>query len=353
MTAAVTAQPATNENTGTSQAGASVFPVCGFSGVVSKGSGKRLCMLDPDRRKFVGLDTCLACPQAGRLSTDLFPICNPPQNRSIDCCHRGEQVSTVGCPTCGGGTAQIPVFACGIHEDCTIDRDAGGGTKCCRTCKEQTPVAKPHLPPLTGPANLLWFVYPRKETSAIWQAQQEKIREAISRFDGLKLLAIAVDESTDQEAVERDLWDEVVELPNDPQVREVNGWRWGMERLKDQPGFTVWLHAKGVTRGTIEQHLVRWWELGYGKLLDPVAVRASLDSAPITGVFRRHVNALGVPWHYSGAFYAVRNDAIRFPPSNAEGWYAEAWPALIAKSEEAGCMAFDGAPDLYIARNWR
>jgi hypothetical protein len=215
------------------------------------------------------------------------------------------------------------------------------------------------LGPLTEPANLMWFVYPRRETRHIWERQQETIRDAASRFDGRKVCAIAVDDSTAEGEIDRYLWDEVVEIPNDPQARELHGWRWAMEQMKGEPGFTVRLHGKGASRGVNEQHMARWWELGYERLLDVDRVRAALQSHVITGPFRRNApsDGLGVPWFYAGSFYAFRNDVVfggEWEPvgKSHAGWYVEAWPALIAPHELAGSVGWDGVGDLYQASSW-
>ena len=254
------------------------------------------------------------CPHTGSCEADLFPICHPPARWKND-------------------------------------RTA---PRVCTACPDQLAPEAANLPPLTGPANLIWFVYPRQATREVWTAQQETIRAAINRFDGLKFCAIAIDDSTDDASIDRSSWDDVIELLNEPHAREVIGWRRGMERMKSEPGFTVWLHAKGVFRGVAEPHLQRWWELAYETLLQPNLLRRALERNLIAGVFRRNqwADNLGVPWHFSGSFYAVRNSAIRFPASAAGGWYAEAWPALIAPRELAACLRFDGCDDLYQARNW-
>ena len=123
----------------------------------SEATGKRDCHLF-DRLRWVDVETCQACPLAGLRSDAAKEVeatllaakpkkvkagkgRNKASRKSVDlaCVHRGEQVSTVGCATCGGGTTQIPVFACAIHEDCTLTRDAGGGTAICAKCQDRSP----------------------------------------------------------------------------------------------------------------------------------------------------------------------------------------------------------------------
>jgi hypothetical protein len=241
---------------------------------------------------------------------------------------------------------------------CTPQRDKSGpGPRFRASCDGRAAIS---LDPLSGPANLMWFVYPRRETAPVWTAQQERIAACLHQFDGTKVCAIAVDETTDAAAVDKSLWDEVVELPNDPERWELPGWRWGMQRLHDQPGFTVRLHAKGARRGAAEPHLKRWWELGYQVLLDVDRVRESLQRHVVAGVFRwnRRAANLGVPWHFSGSMYAFRNDVVfsrDWQPAGkvSDSHYVEAWPALVADSELAACLAYDGVADLYHAKNWQ
>lgn len=279
----------------------------------------------------------------------------------------------------------------------------------------------------------MWFVYPRKETRDIWLAQQDMIREKIDQFDGLKLCAIAVDNNTDQGDINHRMWDEVVQLPNDPEQWELPGWRWAMQFMGKEKvvvirahwrgdplingwegsfaatveadgqlvcggwrnellehiandirntsgatsgtfssnpnysydwsvktplsGFTVRLHAKGTVRGATGQHSESWWKLGYESMLDVNGVRSSLATAKITGPFRANWFAknLGVPWHYSGSFYAFRNELAKTIPVGtvAPSHYVEAWPSLVAHRDESACIAFDGVRDLYSAQNWR
>jgi hypothetical protein len=220
--------------------------------------------------------------------------------------------------------------------------------------------AQAKLGPLTGPANLMMFVYPKRETRYAWQSELAMIRGAFSLFDGLRLLWIATDDSTAEGEIDLTGWTAVATGPNDPQQRELPGWRWAMGLLKSEPGFTVRLHAKGAWRGTAEQHLARWWELGYERLLDVDRVRESLQSHVITGPFRRNVPAvnLGTQWHYSGSLYAFRNAEIfvdEWEPAGKvdPGWYVEAWPALVAPRELAGSVGWDGVGDLYQAKAWR
>lgn len=59
------------------------------------------------------------------------PSASPPPLRD-DCRHRGEELGTENCPTCRGNI-RIKVFACELHERCSLQK-ALEGTACCARC---------------------------------------------------------------------------------------------------------------------------------------------------------------------------------------------------------------------------
>lgn len=329
------------------------LPPCTYAGHAKPGN-RRICR-KAKPSILVTLQTCLGCPFAGAFSTSLEPVVTPPlvdETTFPPCVHRGQKLrmDTVKSGCCGAVAVQVN--ACDVHRECTIKR--------CLGCPDVLTPAQAKMGLLTGPASLMMFGYLHEKTRDVWMPQFDGIEEQIEAFDGKKVLALACDDSTCEAEIDRSLWDEVIELPNDPASRELIGWRWAMSRLKDEPGFTVRLHAKGAVRGTPEQHLARWWELGFERLLDVDRVRESLQTHIVTGPFRRNVPAtnLGVPWHYSGSLYAFRNAEIfgaEWEPVGKvdPGWYVEAWPALVTTHELAGSVGWDGVGDLYQARSWR
>lgn len=332
-----------------------LFPPCTLAGSVTPNGDKRFCYLSGGI-DLATAETCGTCRHGGNPgTTELVPICDASKTRPT-CVHRREQTRTVGCAACGGRKASKPVYGCVNYGECTEDMQAPG-LKMCVACPDyEVPV----IGPIDGPTNIIWFVYPRKATSDIWESQQAEIAKSIHKFDGHKFCAIATDETTDESLVRRDIWDEVVVIPNDQRMREVPGWLAGMHAMSSRPGVTVWLHGKGAVRGAAELHLQRWWEIGYRSLLDVDSVRKHLEFHAITGVFRRHdyTPNLGINWHYSGTFYAFRNDKVfqrdwLIPFPEVSGWYAEAWPALAFSKEQSGCLAYDGVGDLYQSKSWR
>lgn len=64
------------------------------------------------------------------------------------CAHRGEQVSTIGCEACGGNGkfVQIKVFACAVHEECTLGRTKEKIVNCLECTDRVERIALPVVP---------------------------------------------------------------------------------------------------------------------------------------------------------------------------------------------------------------
>lgn len=108
-----------------------------------------------DAAKTVTLCECPApgdCPRHGcRKNAHLHNLCRTRQDyfdlwergqgpclgspaRTDPCQHRGEQVSTIGCASCGK-TIELKVFACVLHEECTLGNPQDG-IACCQNCPD-------------------------------------------------------------------------------------------------------------------------------------------------------------------------------------------------------------------------
>lgn len=57
----------------------------------------------------------------------------PPRDPAA-CTHRGKATGTQTCPTCSG-TVKVKVFACPIHQQCTISKRIEG-IACCAACPD-------------------------------------------------------------------------------------------------------------------------------------------------------------------------------------------------------------------------
>lgn len=65
---------------------------------------------------------------------DLWEIRKTISPESVACVHRGEKVGAASCPTCKGNVS-LNVFACAMHEKCTIGKPVDGAS-CCATCAD-------------------------------------------------------------------------------------------------------------------------------------------------------------------------------------------------------------------------
>jgi hypothetical protein len=55
--------------------------------------------------------------------------CLGPLRPASPCRRRGAQISTIGCQSCGG-TTTVAVFACALHEECTLAAAEPGIASC-------------------------------------------------------------------------------------------------------------------------------------------------------------------------------------------------------------------------------
>jgi hypothetical protein len=228
----------------------------------------------------------------------------------------------------------------------------------CRTCPP-TLYAPP--PPPTDPQawtrHLLYYVYPVRGNGT-WQRNLDQLAARLPLFNGRRLIAVGTEEPhpkhrLDPPAAVRDrlagLGCGFVEVQNDQRLREVAalGPLWGSLADYARPDHcTFFAHAKGVTRPVNAGVSVHpWTDLLYRANLDfwPV-VADSLARHPCTGalkkvgeVFRRSLSQ----WHYSGAFYWMRNADIlgrNWRHVDRTWWGIETWPSLHYGVDEAGCV---------------
>lgn len=211
--------------------------------------------------------------------------------------------------------------------------------------------------------NLLYYIYPITGNGT-WQHNVAELLRRIRLFNGRRVVAIATDQITDPaEAVKGMFWGQVhefIEMPNNPQLREVAAFTRLLERVetKDANQITFYGHAKGVTRPVNEGVSVHpWADLLYETCLDyPALVEDLLSRYPIAGSLKKvghGFDGSASSWHYSGGCYWLRNREVfsrdwrRVDPV---WWGTESWPGLHFKPEEAGVLFHEGvAPtlDLY------
>jgi SAM-dependent methyltransferase len=251
---------------------------------------------------------------------------------------------------------------------------AGGGPNDHEATEPEAEDAAEAAKPIAGyprptVRHLLYHVYPR--SGSRWRRPILRIREAMPLFNGRKIVAIAHDGTTEHPVMVRDALAgcgcEFVEVPNNPDRREVETFLPLFERVADLVGpehATLYAHAKGVTRPA-ESTSDRWTMALEEACLDHWPLVAEhLSRFPITGPFKKL--GRGWPdheslsdWHYSGSYFWFRNDQVFTRPNWRtidQFWGGiEPWPSLRFSPELAGCLLFEGRVpgfDLYRQDVW-
>lgn len=235
---------------------------------------------------------------------------------------------------------------CQKYGECRVDEPWPG-----KTCKGCTDYRMSIDEPDFDTRHLLYHVYPMKGTGT-WQRNCDHILRRLNLFNGRKVVAIVVDEKTDDpEAVKQHMRGcEFIVLENDYMLREVVSWIPLWKSVINLPGCTFYAHAKGTSRPWNPGVSCHWWaDVMYETLLDywPL-VRDSLQSHPITGTFKkvgRGFTGCISQWHYSGSFFWTRNELFRkrdWKEVPQQWWGSEAVTGVLFKPDEAGCVFHPG-----------
>lgn len=303
------------------------------------------------------------------------------RSRASNCVHfLGEEHpdGVVTCPTCKGGGVKLKTFKCAVYGRCTVGRKAEGVAGCCSAkCtayEEPVPLRHPCLSQPVGKLHLLYHLLPVAD-NGVWQWNVEQLRKRWHLFTGRKIIAVmTADESfkrekqqggdtktrftLDDAAIVRSALPadaEVIEIENNPQLREVASWQrlWSKLHGENAADAVFYAHAKGVTR----PGSVRWAEVMYETLLDRMP-EGMLNEFPIVGSFRKVGKAFGSSkWHYSGSFFVARLGDFftrNWRKIRKEWWGNEGWPGENYLVREAGCVfkPIEGALDLFNADVW-
>lgn len=244
------------------------------------------------------------------------------------------------------------------------------GPYVCR-CQGCGPRCPGHPKSSTAPRrHLLCHVYPRAG-NGVWRRAVDQVRRRLPLFTGKTVFAVVTGGSDlDPAPAVRAYLPAgalMVEVPNDPKLREVATWGplWDAVTPYLGPADAVlYAHAKGVTRPVDPGNSCQWWaSLLWPLVLDhwPLVERL-LKTYPIVGPFKKVGHGFGPgfgDWHYSGTFYwmsvkdfLTRRRAVPVP---RRWWGVEAWPGVAYPVAEAGCLFHEGRqpfPNLYSPRYW-
>ncbi len=207
----------------------------------------------------------------------------------------------------------------------------------------------------------MFHIYPCHRQGGKWLWHCEQLRRRIGLFNGKRVVGIVTDAlSAPADAVRAaldGLGCEFVEMPNDPDLREVQTFGSLFSRVETlDPGHvTLWAHAKGTWQGWGAIPL--WVDALYSTMLDhwPV-VRRVLQQFPVAGSFKRNWPSWRrspSQFHYSGSWFFFRNRDLFSKPDwrRIEGLHApgepfawggiESYPSLHWPVEQAGTVFFE------------
>jgi hypothetical protein len=66
--------------------------------------------------------------------------CKEAEPRLGPCASIGSEVRREVCVSCGGNQFKLKVFACAVHDECTMEKQLPG-VKCCRSCADFKAIA--------------------------------------------------------------------------------------------------------------------------------------------------------------------------------------------------------------------
>ena len=181
-----------------------------------------------------------------------------------------------------------------------------------------------------------------------------RLDEAVALFNGRKVVAVAMDDHADESVKDHLGWaDEIVEVKNDPRLREVVSFVPLMSRVSEYgAGHATFLcHSKGVRHEENPHSTVHQWsDLMLEVLLDHWDyVHALLAEHPIVGALKKvgkFLSPTSAEWHYTGTYYWIANeDAFQrdWKKIDQVWWGTESWPGVHYKVEEAGCALLSGS----------
>lgn len=311
-------------------------------------------------------DQCRVC-WLGRYGADATarrarpgPRAAEPDRLSLPCVHLGPETGERrACRTCQTDPpTTAAVHRCAAHGECTVERPAVRTAGCCKHCREyRTPrTAEPDPEPRR---HLLYHLLP-VAGNGVWRRGVDHLRLRWGLFTGRKVVAVMtgragrhrLDPPADVRAhLPADA--EVIEVANDPGLREVASWAPLWEALfasAADADHVLYCHAKGATRQVDPGNSCQWWaSLLYSLALDHWPLVAGLLARhPIAGPFKKVGHGFvgsRSAWHYSGTFYWQRAGEARrrdWRGVDRAWWGTESWPGCVYAADEAGCVFLPG-----------
>jgi hypothetical protein len=255
---------------------------------------------------------------------------------------------------------------------CTHPAQPKGRHVCpCKGCGTSCPGYDDGTPKPVPKRHALMHILP-VSGNGVWQRSVAQLAARRGLFDGRVVIAVATGsakkplDSADRVRLAAP-WADVIEVPNDPNRREVATWRPLWERLTPHLSpvdAVLYCHSKGATRNVDPGNSCHWWgSLMWSVCLDhwPLVER-QLKTHPITGPFLKLGYGFGPgagKFHYSGTFFWLKaGDFLtrrRHVAPPEQWWGVEAWPGVAYDPGEAACLFLSGKVpglDLYSRSYW-
>jgi hypothetical protein len=278
-----------------------------------------------------------SCGMVYRSADDSGAMRRPSLSRKA-CQHLGDEVRRVPCQSCRGNV-QVKVFGCEMHGECTLQPVPSMQT--CGTCSDYSPR---QFAPITT-RNCIYHVCPLAEND-VWRRNVRQLLKRQQVFNGKKVVAIACGPGMEPPAVVKAEFAgsgfEFLELPNDPELREVATFLPLLEAVANtnENEATWFAHTKGNSTTGNREGAMRWRNAMYHHLLDRAdeclerlrehaaagthkMIYGRPERAPYPNGFRHGI------WMFAGTFFWFRHDQVfthpkwRDVPCNRYG--AEAW----------------------------
>jgi hypothetical protein len=290
-----------------------------------------------------------------------------------------ELVTARAAPPCAheGHTAPAPAGLNPRKTYLRCDKGMGTGGVVCRCdCNSRCKGYEPDTPDEPDPAparrHVACHVLP-VPNNGVWRRSLDQLKLRWRLFTGRKVFAVCTGsfrghplDSPDDVRDYLPPGAEVVEVPNDPGLREVATWQPLWDRVLDGANpqdCALYCHTKGATRRVDPGNSCQWWaSLCWSLSLDHWGlIEKKLARRPVVGPFKKLGYGFGHGYgrfHYSGTFFWVKVGDFRkrlAVPVPRQWWGVEAWPGLaydVAEAEELFLSGQVPAHDLYAPRYW-
>lgn len=209
--------------------------------------------------------------------------------------------------------------------------------------------------------NLIFYCYPIR--GDVWRWHADQLANYRPVWNGRRIVVIALDSSTDSEAVVREkfvpLEAEILVRKNQAYFGETAHFieAFSLLESKRPDEATFYAHAKGVTRGGgILEAVKRWSLLMYAANLSfPSLIERKLSTFSAAGCLRWRLNRTPKGWCYAGTFFWLKHSAIfscDWKDIHPERHGVEDYPGRHLEMKEGYCLTQEQVPPISLYEGW-